>query len=179
MSRATKIKYIVIHCTAGHTPAQKVQDYFLRPKSKGGRGWNTGGYHMIIEKDGTVEVMYDFEKITNGVEGFNEECIHISYVGGVNPQNVNQEQDTRTDAQKRSLHSTIQIAIKWLKLHGKDITRDLKVLGHYDFSIDKNRNGIIDPQERIKACPSFEVKKEYGYLYSSPDTYSKLPHGVR
>lgn len=175
MSRATKIKYIVIHCTAGHTSAQKVQDYFTRPKSKGGRGWNTGGYHMIIEKDGTVEVMYDFERITNGVLDFNDEAINLSYVGGVDPENVNKAADTRTNSQKSSLHSAIQIAIKWLKQNGKDITEDLQVVGHRDFSKDKNGNGTIDPNERIKECPSFEVKPEYGYLYSSPDTYSKLP----
>lgn len=169
------IKYIVIHCTAGHQPAEKVQDYFTRPKSKGGRGWNTGGYHLIIEKDGTIKAMYDFERVTNGVRGFNSESIHISYVGGVDPEDVNKAVDTRTDAQKKSLHLAIQKAIKWLKGNGKDITNDLKILGHRDFSKDKNGNGSIDPGERIKECPSFEVKEEYGYLYSSPDTYSKLP----
>lgn len=33
------------------------------------------------------------------------------------------------------------------------------VIGHRDTSPDLNGNGRIDPQEYIKACPCFDVKK--------------------
>lgn len=178
MSRATKIRTIVIHCTAGHTSAEKVQAYFLRPKAQGGRGWNTGGYHIIIEKDGSLKEMYPFETVTNGVGGYNSQSIHISYVGGVDPNNVYKAVDTRTAAQKAGIHTAIQRAITWLKANGKDITRDLAVVGHYDFSKDKNGNGTIESYERIKECPSFDVMQELNRLYSSPDRYGKLPYAV-
>ena len=32
-----------------------------------------------------------------------------------------------------------------------------KVMGHREFSPDKNGDGEIEPQEWIKACPSFDV----------------------
>ena len=175
MSRALKIKYIVIHCTAGHSSADKVQAYFLRSKALGGRGWKVGGYHRIIEKDGTVKNMYDFETITNGVGGFNTSCLHISYVGGVDPDNVYKAKDTRTDAQNKAIIKCIVEAIMWLKANGKDITKDLMVLGHYDFSDDKNKNGAIDPQERIKECPSFDAKKQYNGLFGASNSIQTLP----
>ena len=37
---------------------------------------------------------------------------------------------------------------------------EAKVVGHRDLSPDTNYNGIVDPWERIKECPCFEVKTE-------------------
>ncbi len=45
------------------------------------RGWGTGGYHEIILPDGTVELCYNPEVITNGVGGANNYCYHICLVG--------------------------------------------------------------------------------------------------
>ena len=48
------------------------------------------------------------------------------------------------------------------------------ILGHRDFSPDKNRNGIIEPSEWMKSCPSFSVKdwlKKIGYKSKAPKTY--------
>lgn len=167
-----KINNIVIHCTAGFSNAEKVQDYFLRPISKGGRGWNTGGYHRIIEVDGTIKKMYPFHIITNGVRGHNTNSIHISYVGGVD-RNL-KAMDTRTPAQTHAIAECIVEAIDWIRQNGQDITHNLGVVGHRDFSKDNNANGVIDSWERIKECPSFDVMPEYGW-YSSADRYSKLP----
>jgi hypothetical protein len=36
-----------------------------------------------------------------------------------------------------------------------------KIQGHRDFSPDRNGNGTIEPEEWIKACPSFDAKTEY------------------
>lgn len=174
-SRATKVKYIVIHCTAGYANAKAVQSYFTRSKSQGGRGWHTGGYHRIIEEDGTIEKMYGFETVTNGVAGFNTSCVHISYVGGIEKGNVNKAKDSRTNAQKASIEKCIVEAISWLKDNGKDVTKDLIVLGHRDFSNDNNRNGTIESWERIKECPSFEVISEYNHIYGATQKPVILP----
>src|SRR5690606_15229818 len=98
--------------------------YFLRPKHLGGRGWKTGGYHRIVELDGSIKKMYDFETITNGVGGFNTQCLHISYVGGVQRNNVNKPLDSRTPDQRKAIIKCIVEAINWLKANGKDITKD-------------------------------------------------------
>ena len=36
-----------------------------------------------------------------------------------------------------------------------------KIIGHRDTSPDLNGNGIVEPCEFIKACPSFDAKTEY------------------
>lgn len=182
MKKAASIKYIVIHCTAGHKNAEKVQEYFTRPKSQGGRGWNTGGYHLIIEKDGTVKVMYPFGVVTNGVKGFNSESIHISYVGGVEESNLKIAKDTRTQAQKESIQNCILEVLSWLDSNGVDSIDklnkgELTIIGHYQFSKDTNGNGVIEKWERIKACPSFNAGREYENFIKTiaPNYKFKLP----
>lgn len=170
------ITNIVIHCSAGHTSAEKIQDYFTRPKSKGGRGWKKGGYHRIVEKNGDIKKMYDFSEVTNGVRHYNLSTIHICYVGGVNPEFVNRAVDTRTYDQKKGIALCIIEAIQWLKDQGKDVTVKLGIVGHRDFSPDGNRTGKIESWERIKECPSFDVLEEFSYLFASPDRYMKLPY---
>lgn len=44
-------------------------------------GWGTGGYHEIILRDGTVQLCYDPEQITNGVGGQNSYIYNICLVG--------------------------------------------------------------------------------------------------
>nr|WP_223155204.1 N-acetylmuramoyl-L-alanine amidase [Alkalibacillus aidingensis] len=45
------------------------------------RGWETGGYHEIILRDGTVQLCYDHDVITNGVANHNSTTYHICVVG--------------------------------------------------------------------------------------------------
>ena len=37
----------------------------------------------------------------------------------------------------------------------------VQVIGHRDTSPDTNNNGVIDPFERIKECPCYDVIPEY------------------
>jgi len=179
MSRAKKIKYIVIHTTAGFASGMAVDNYFKRPFSQGGRGWRVGGYHRIVERNGAIFEAYDFSRITNGVAGFNDECIHISFVGGVNREKSKRgiyvAEDTRTFDQKVGIEKCIIEAIDWLKKNGKDITRDLMIIGHRDFSDDRNSDGIISSNERIKECPCFDAIKEYNGLYGATNSTQILP----
>jgi len=178
--RAPQIKYIVIHCTAGFKSALAVEDYFLRPKTKGGRGWHTGGYHRIVERGGQIAELYDFNRVTNGVGGFNSQCIHISYVGGINYEKSKSgiyiAEDTRTDLQKVGIHKCISEAVYWLRDNGKDIKKDLMVLGHRDFSTDRNHDNVIQSNERIKECPSFDAIPEYNIIYGATNSIQTLPH---
>jgi N-acetylmuramoyl-L-alanine amidase len=114
------------------------------------------------------------EKVTNGVRGFNVESIHISYVGGVDPNDHTKALDTRTEAQKSSIERCIVEAINWLREQGRDVSKDLMVLGHREFSADQNRNGVIEAWERIKECPSFDAMFEYNAVFGSAN--NKLPH---
>ena len=138
------VKYIVIHCTAGpRNQKTSVILNFWRKKL----GWKNVGYHKLISEDGTVEELAKPEQIVNGVKGHNSHSYHICYKGGQGGK------DNRTDEQKVSLLSEIK---KARKLFPK-----AQVLGHRDLSPDLNNDGIIQPNEWTKNCPSFDAKKEY------------------
>ncbi len=149
-----KIDHIVIHCTAGYGNRQDIER-FWRETLK----WRVPGYHFLIEQNGTVHQLSALENVTNGVRGFNSSSIHISYIGGVDPKNVNRALDSRTEAQKAAIIDCIRKSLAWAKQY--QATSQIKILGHRDFSPDKNGDGIIEAWERIKECPSFDAIREY------------------
>lgn len=183
-SRAKQILYICTHCTAGFGNIESIERFW-----KNNLGWKGKGYSIIIDMMGAIWYLSDngyttdktkanFEIITNGVKGFNSQSIHIAYIGGVDPENYKKAKDTRTPAQKRSLLTAIYDVLEWLDDNDKDITQDLAILGHRDFSKDKNGNGVIEPWERIKECPSYPAMDEYkGILDNGKNKiYNKLPN---
>jgi|SRR5690606_3222549 len=168
MPQPHKTRFIVIHCSAGFGNVESIQKFW-----KENLGWKSPGYHRIIERDGTVHELAPYTDIVNGVKGFNDESIHICYIGGVDPKNVNKAQDTRTEIQKLQLLHEIVKAKKWIHENYGDIYNVL-ILGHRDFSRDLNANNIIESWERIKECPSFEARFEYTFLNPQQIT-AKLP----
>lgn len=127
------IKYIVLHCTATsqNTTPESILHYW-RTELK----WRDPGYHFLIKADGTVVPLHPIEKPSNGVKGYNQHSIHISYIGGIDAKG--RALDTRTEAQKAA-----QIALlkKYTAMFPK-----AEVLGHRDFP------GVT------KSCPSFDVR---------------------
>ena len=103
-----------------------------------GRGWSDIGYHFVIELDGTIKQGRNVEKIGAHTKGENTNSIGVCYVGGVDK--MNKAKDTRTEAQKESMIELIES----LKSEYKTAT----IHGHNEYA--------------NKACPSFDVKKEFG-----------------
>lgn len=89
-----KIKYIVVHCTAG-SQRQTVGDLLSEFSRK---GWRNPGYHVVIMPDGSRRQLLDFSRIANGVRGHNADAIHVAYVGGIDAHG--RALDNRTEAQK-------------------------------------------------------------------------------
>ncbi len=147
-----KIDYLVVHCTATregqNISTETVRQWHL------GKGWSDIGYHYVIELDGSIHEGRPVTRIGAHVRGFNKHSIGISYVGGVGTNMA--PKDTRTPAQKHSLLKLLTA----LKQHHPEA----KIWGHRDFSPDNNNNGIIEPFEWMKACPSFDAKTEYASL---------------
>jgi N-acetylmuramoyl-L-alanine amidase len=132
-----KIDYIVIHCT-GASQKQTV-DSILRHWREV-MGWKKVGYHRLISADGTIHNLADFNQVTNGVRGYNQNSIHICYIGG-------QHLDNRTEAQKASILNCIHEALKWV-----DDPKKVVIQGHRDFDgVGKN-------------CPQFSAKDEYLWI---------------
>lgn len=144
--------FLVVHCTA--TPEGKDFTRADIDKMHRQRGFVAIGYHYLIRLDGRVEIGRPEEAIGAHVEGYNSRSIGISYVGGVDAKG--KAKDTRTVAQKEALILLLRsLAQRYPKA---------KIMGHRDFSPDKNRNGRVDPYERIKECPCFDAIPEYASI---------------
>lgn len=128
------IKYIVIHCTATpqSTKVESIINFWKKVL-----GWKNPGYHILIDKKGKSHFLQPFEYPANGVKGYNQNSIHISYIGGVDENG--KSVDNRTDAQKLEM-------LQWLTVLKNDFPK-AKIQGHCDF-----------PKVR-KSCPSFDVKE--------------------
>ena len=133
-----KIEYIAIHCTATQPNATKesILNYW-----KNTLKWRSVGYHRLIDANGVIHELANYEQVTNGVKGYNSDSIHFSYIGGIDERG--KAKDTRTLKQKESLLYLIKQA--------KKLYPNAIVQGHRDFGANK-------------ACPSFDAKNEYKNL---------------
>lgn len=144
---------IVVHCSATregqYVDAAEIRRWHLN------KNWADIGYHFVIRLDGTIEIGRPLYLSGAHVEGHNRTTIGICYVGGV-ASDGKTPKDTRTPAQKAALLDLLtELKAKYPQA---------RICGHRDFSPDRNRNGRIDPQEWIKACPSFDAVGEYAGL---------------
>lgn len=131
-----KINRIIIHCSA--TPEGKdftVADITRWHKAQ---GYSTIGYHYVIYRDGSVHAGRPEEEVGAHCKGYNANSIGVCYIGGV-ASDGKTPKDTRTNAQKAALNTLVD---KLLKKYP-----DATVHGHREFA--------------AKACPSFDVKKEF------------------
>ncbi|MEG0039639.1 N-acetylmuramoyl-L-alanine amidase [Bacteroides neonati] len=142
------IALIVIHCSATRADS----DFSARDVDTAHRfrGFSSGGYHYYIRKSGEVEPMRPEDTPGAHARGYNAVSLGVCYEGGLDANG--RPADTRTPHQRRALRTLV----------GELLQRypDAQVLGHRDLSPDSNYNGIVDPWERIKECPCFEVKAE-------------------
>lgn len=130
-----KIEEIIVHCTATKEGQNfKAADVDKWHKAK---GWKGIGYHYLIDLDGTIEKGRPEEEVGAHCSGRNKKSIGVCYVGGVD--NDNKPKDTRTKEQKDALWKLLVELIKKYP--------DATIHGHNEFA--------------AKACPSFDVKKEY------------------
>lgn len=144
---ARNITHIFVHCTAA-PQTQTLADLRAEFRRK---GWKNPGYHYVVMPDGTAHQLLDEAAVANGVRGYNAVGIHVAYVGGIDAGGS--PTDNRTPAQKKTLRILLKV------LHRRYPTA--RILGHRDISPDANRNGRVDPWERIKECPCFDAIPEY------------------
>ncbi|MEK4565175.1 N-acetylmuramoyl-L-alanine amidase [Alkalihalobacillus sp. FSL R5-0424] len=136
---------------ARHHSATTGGDYFAFGKRWFGQlGWNTGGYHEIILRDGTVQLCYDPNVITNGIANHNTPTYHICVVGN----------GSFTEAQEKTW---IERAAYWMDRLSVPLSR---VLGHQEF------------KGASTACPGINMDKVRkalgeGKTYTPPKTEVK------
>ena len=141
---------VCIHCSATPDKSRLTFEQ-CRKMHKEQNGWSDIGYNLYIERDGSIHQGRQFGKRLAHAQGHNSGFIAICYEGGLD--NDLNPKDTRTEAQKQSL-----IACKLFIEKMYNVT---EWMGHRDLSPDKNHDGVITPDEWMKACPSFNVKSEF------------------
>ena len=130
------ITKIIVHCTA--TPeGRDVSVETIRGWHVKERGWSDIGYHWVIGLDGSINKGRDESIPGAHAKGYNSTSVGVVYVGG-GDANM-KAKDTRTEAQKESLHCLLQ------DLKGR--CPNAEIIGHRDVS--------------SKECPSFDAKAEY------------------
>lgn len=147
------IKYIVIHCSATKEGVPFTAADIDRWHKQ--RGFSCIGYHYVIDLDGRVELGRPVSEpgahcVVPG-KRINKESIGICYIGGLDEDA--RPRDTRTTEQKKAL----SILVRELKASFPGA----EVVGHRDLFADINGDGIVDKQDWLKACPCFDVRKEF------------------
>lgn len=87
-------------------------------------GWGTGGYHEIILRDGSVQLIYRDNVTTNGVGNHNSYTYHICLVGS----------GSFTAEQEKTFDERARAAMQRFNLKASD------VLGHNEFSGHKSNS---------------------------------------
>lgn len=142
-----RIDSIIIHCSA----TQAGMDFSAEDIDRWhrARGMNGIGYHYVVRLDGSIEPGREVARMGAHCIGWNEQSVGICYIGGLDAGG--QPADTRTRVQKEALKRLIEEL--------KQRYGIVAVMGHRDTSPDLNGDGRIEPDEFIKACPCFDVKK--------------------
>lgn len=130
-----EINKIIIHCSA--TPEGREHTVADITSWHKARGFATIGYHYVIYMDGTIHEGRPEEQMGAHTTGQNPNSIGICYIGGTDAKG--NPMDTRTDKQKVALIALV----KELKEKYPKAT----IHGHNEYA--------------NKACPSFDVKKEF------------------
>lgn len=142
-----KINWIVVHCSATKPGMQvnaRVIDGWHRK-----RGWQGIGYHFVVLEDGTVETGRPLERPGAHCTACNADSVGVCYTGGLDRNG--KPADTRTPQQRKAMAELIRKLQE--RFPGAEVT------GHRDWSPDRNGDGTISPQEFVKACPCFDVKR--------------------
>ncbi|TPR55401.1 SH3 domain-containing protein [Enterococcus sp. OL5] len=103
---------------ARHHSATATGDVWAFQNHWRNQGWGTGGYHEVILRDGSVQLIYRDNVTTNGVGGHNANTYHICLVGS----------GSFTADQEKVFDERARAAMQRFNLKPTD------VLGHNEFS---------------------------------------------
>lgn len=133
------IKELIVHCA--DTPEGKdftvdqIRSWHLQ------RNFSDIGYHYVIYRDGSIHLGRNVDISGAHCTNHNTISIGICYIGGRAPVGTDPK-DTRTPEQKKALLNLLKDL--------KKLYPQASIHGHNEFA--------------AKACPCFDVKKEYSNL---------------
>lgn len=151
MSR--QINEIVIHCSASENGKRVTVEDIERWHADRGfwrkqvfrdlQNLRLGsiGYHFVIYTSGTVATGRHLEEIGAHVAGSNARSIGVCLIGT----------DRFTPEQWESLAKNVRGLLK--------LYPGARVLGHRDYSPDRDGDGVVEEWEWLKTCPGFDVRE--------------------
>jgi N-acetylmuramoyl-L-alanine amidase len=137
-----QITKIILHCSA----TREGQDVSVETIRKWhlNRGWSDIGYHYVIYLDGSIHEGRPVNRSGAHTKGYNSKSIGVCYIGGVEKDGKTPK-DTRTPEQDTALTNLITALL--------EMYPTATLHGHNEFA--------------NKACPSFDVQKEYNFLINN------------
>ncbi|UWZ99309.1 N-acetylmuramoyl-L-alanine amidase [Vibrio splendidus] len=131
--------FITVHCSAT-SPKQDIGVAEIRQWHKK-RGWRDVGYHLVIRRNGEIELGRPLSQTGAHVKGHNKGNIGVCLVGGCNAEL--QPEDNFTLAQRKALFGLTAA------LQEQFLISDENVKGHKDWGVHK-------------ACPVLRLKADSG-----------------
>jgi len=135
-----KINKIILHCSATRE-GQDISVDTIRKWHVEGRGWSDIGYHYIVSIDGTIKEGRPIDRSGAHTKGQNSNSVGVCYIGGVEKDGKTPK-DTRNPEQLMALANLLDALM--------EMYPGATLHGHNEFA--------------NKACPSFDVQKEYDFL---------------
>lgn len=146
------VNLIVIHCSA--TPQGRQVTVYDLDKWHAERGFqrqaaaaaafNPGlkhiGYHYLIDLKGEVFTGRDVEEVGAHVAGHNARSVGVCMVG------------------MKRFTAAQWAALRRLVIGLRAAYPGARICGHRDLSPDADGDGVVEPQEWLKDCPTFDVK---------------------
>lgn len=148
---------IVVHCSATR-PSQDIGAAEIRQWHLA-RGYQDIGYHLVIRRNGRIELGRPLDAIGAHVTGFNSISVSLCMVGGLLPDGKPADVlnpmafDAYTEAQMTAAHTAIAFL--------RRLYPSAKVVGHRDLSPDLDKDGAVKKHEWLKTCPGFDAAKEF------------------
>lgn len=135
------VSMLVIHCSASKdgvpVSVETIREWHLA------RGFTDIGYHFVIDVDGAINPGRPVEEPGAHAKGFNAHSLGICLVGGSTGHG------RYSQAQWDSLRDLVDALRTQYAAN--------RIVGHRDLSPDLDGDGIVEPNEWIKMCPSFDV----------------------
>lgn len=145
---------IIVHCSAtkpewmsGTTAAAKVRE-ITRWHTDPPRNWSDIGYHVVIDRDGTIAPGRSLQREGAHAKGHNANTIGICLIGGHGSSAADRPEDHYTPAQMRALKREIDRLNNQFGLA-------MKVNGHNRYA--------------AKACPGFDAAAWWSRVHEGSD----------
>jgi len=137
------LRLLVVHCSAT-PPSLDIGAEEIRRWHVDGNHWSDIGYHGIIRRDGLFEAGRPYHRIGAHAKGWNSMSWGLCLVGGVSEADHAKAEANYTPEQYDTLFKTLRA---W-----QELAPMAAVCGHRDLDSE---------HQRLKACPSFDVRAFY------------------